>query len=97
MTCAPILLGGVPVAEVEANRALFEALGFDPNHAFAKRSGDPTYYDFGPPVPDRKAVRPLVEQDEGVAARRQALLDALALLVDSAFAPSGRSAPDPGA
>ena len=31
------LLGGVPVAEVEAKRALFEALGFDPTHAFAAR------------------------------------------------------------
>ena len=28
------LLGGVPVAEVEAQHPLFEALGFDPAHAF---------------------------------------------------------------
>ncbi|MGH7967064.1 MAG: N-6 DNA methylase, partial [Candidatus Binatia bacterium] len=31
------LLGGVPVAEVEAKRPLFDALGFDPGHAFVPR------------------------------------------------------------
>ncbi len=31
------LLGGVPVAEVAAKRALFEALGFDAGHAFVAR------------------------------------------------------------
>ncbi len=30
------LLGGVPVAEVEAQRPLFESLGFDPAHAFRR-------------------------------------------------------------
>jgi type I restriction enzyme M protein len=39
------LMGGVPVAEVEANRDLFEAPGFEPSHAFASRSGDPKYYE----------------------------------------------------
>jgi type I restriction enzyme M protein len=72
------LVGGVPVAEVEASRSLFEALGFEPSRAFARRSGDTKYYDFGPAAPDRKAIGPLIERDGGVAARRQALLDALA-------------------
>lgn len=32
------LLGGVPTAEIEAQRPLFDALGFDPAHAFVPRS-----------------------------------------------------------
>ncbi|ESY55396.1 MULTISPECIES: class I SAM-dependent DNA methyltransferase [unclassified Mesorhizobium] len=72
------LVGGVPVAEVEANRLLFEALGFEPSRAFTGRAHDSKYYDFGPAVPDRKAMGPLIEWDGGVAARRQALLNAFA-------------------
>jgi type I restriction enzyme M protein len=72
------LLGGVPVAEVEAQRPLFESLGFDPTHAFAARANDPVYFDFAPPLTDRSAIRPLVESDPGVQVRVQALRDALA-------------------
>jgi type I restriction enzyme M protein len=73
------LVGGVPIAEVEANRALFEAVGFEANGAFAKRSDDPKYFDFNALIPDRKIIGPLIEQDRGIAKRRQALLDALAI------------------
>jgi type I restriction enzyme M protein len=62
------LLGGVPVAEVTDKRTLFEALGFNPAHAFATRTGDAKYYDFAPALPDRAAFRPLVESDPGVQA-----------------------------
>jgi type I restriction enzyme M protein len=86
------LLGGVPVAEVEAKRALFEALGFDSGHAFVQGSVAPSppetgerdgvrgnsYFDFAPSVTDRSAIRPLVENDPGVQARVRALRDALA-------------------
>ena len=36
------LLGGVPVAEVEAHRPLFDALGFDSAHAFISRAQAPS-------------------------------------------------------
>ncbi len=62
------LLGGVPVAEVTDKRPLFDALGFRPEHAFAKRKGDTKYYDFSPMLPDRAAIRPLIENDAGVQA-----------------------------
>lgn len=62
------LLGGVPVAEVTDKRPLFDALGFNPAHAFAARKGDAKYYDFAPTLPDRAAIRPLVENDPGVLA-----------------------------
>ncbi len=63
------LLGGVPVVEVADKRPLFDALGFNPAHAFAERTKDPRYFDFAPVLPDRAAIRPLVENDPGVQAR----------------------------
>ena len=65
--------------QIVALQDMFEALGFEPSHAFASRSGDLKYYDFGPAIPDRKVIGPLVERDRGVAARRRTLLDALAV------------------
>jgi type I restriction enzyme M protein len=67
------LAGGVPVAEVMDKRSLFEAVGFSPAHAFARREKDPAYDDFAPAVPDRAAIRPLVEGDPGVQARHAAV------------------------
>ncbi|GAB4276078.1 MAG: hypothetical protein Kow0092_31750 [Deferrisomatales bacterium] len=72
------LLGGVPVAEVEAARPLFDALGFDPGRAFVPRGSDPAYLDFAPALTDRDAIRRLVEEDPGVNARLGALRCALA-------------------
>lgn len=62
------LLGGVPVAEVTDKRPMLYALGFNPAHAFAARKQDAKYYDFAPALPDRAAIRPLVENDPGVQA-----------------------------
>lgn len=72
------LVGGVPVAEVEARRPLFDALGFDPAHVFAKREKDPAYFDFDAVLADKAAIRPLIESDGGVQGRTAALRDALA-------------------
>jgi len=71
------LLGGVPVAEVEAQHSLFEALGFNPTHAFAARANDTLYCDFAPSLTDRSAIRTLIENDLGVQVRVQSLRDAL--------------------
>ena len=72
------LQGGVPVAEVQAKRPLFDALGFDLTHAFTARTNDAAYFDFAPALADRFALRALVENDAGVQARAQVLRDALA-------------------
>ncbi|MCH8913151.1 MAG: SAM-dependent DNA methyltransferase, partial [Planctomycetes bacterium] len=72
------LIGGVPTAEIDAQRALLDALSFDPSHAFAGRQGDPKYHDFADSATDRTAIAPLVNNDAGVAARKQAMRDALA-------------------
>ena len=85
------LMGGVPVAEVEAKRALFEAMGFNASHAFATRPNtlsppdtgerdgarENGYFDFAPVLTERAALRPLIESAPGVQARAQALRDAL--------------------
>ena len=71
------LLGGVPVAEVQAKRPLFDALGFDFTHAFTARINDVAYFDFAPALADRSAIHTLVENDAGVQAHTQALRDAL--------------------
>ena len=72
------LLGGAPVAEVEAKRPLFDALGLDPRHVFAARKGDKTYCDFAPALANRTALRSLVEIDAGVQARLVAVREHLA-------------------
>lgn len=72
------LLGGVPVAEVQARRSLFDALGFDLTHAFTARTHDAAYFDFAPALADRSAIHTLVENDAGVQTRTQALRAALA-------------------
>jgi len=71
------LLGGIPVAEVGAQRPLLDALSFDPAQAFAWRENDAAYLDFAPILIERAAIRPLVENDPGVQARVQAPRDAL--------------------
>ena len=77
------LLGGVPVAEVQAKRPLFDALGFDFTHAFTARTNDAVYFDFAPALADRSAIRTLVENDAGVQGCTQALRDALAAWWDA--------------
>ncbi len=67
------LHGGVPVAEVEAKRDLYESLSFDPRRAFVPRNGDRRYFDFEPTLTDRLGLRRLVESDPSVQARAQAL------------------------
>jgi type I restriction enzyme M protein len=77
------LLGGVPMAEVQTKRLLFGALGFDLTHAFTVRTNDAAYFDFAPALADRSAIRTLVENDNGVQARTQALRNALAVWWDA--------------
>lgn len=73
------LLGGVPVAEVTDKHPLFEALGFNPSHAFTARNGDAKYYDFAPALADRAVISLLVENDPGVQACLAAVRKELAM------------------
>lgn len=67
------LLGGVPAAEVEAKQPFFDALGFDPTHAFQGRAGDSRYLDFATSLPVRSSIRTLVDVDPGIQARTAVL------------------------
>ena len=65
------LLGGVPVAEVEAKRPLFEALGFDPGPRLRRRATTTRPTATFAPGAHRRAPpsAPLIENDPGVQAR----------------------------
>jgi type I restriction enzyme M protein len=70
------LLGGVPRAEVEAQRPLLEAVGLDPVAIFAERDED--YLEFHPDLADRAQIKARIEADPGVQARAARLRDAFA-------------------
>lgn len=71
------LVGGIPVAEIEGNSALFKSLGFSPNVLFSHRPDDKRYRDFKPSITERPAISRLIEADAGLLARTGALKDAL--------------------
>lgn len=71
------LVGGVPVAEIEGQRSLFESLGFNPDLLFTPRSGDSRYRDFSAAISERSAIAGIIEEDSGVQARTGALKDAM--------------------
>jgi len=68
------LAGGVPKAEVEARRELFDAHGFDPAAAFVER--DERYFDFAPDLTERNQIKELVETHDGVRGREEKLNEA---------------------
>ena len=72
------LLGGVPAAEVEAQRPLLEAAGLDPNAIFVPRHEDGRYLDFRPELTDRRGIKVLIEEDSGVQAQETRLREAFA-------------------
>lgn len=65
------LVGGVPKAEVEAKRALFEAHGFDPMTVFVER--DEKYFDFAPGIDTKAQLKERIESDPGIKAREAEL------------------------
>lgn len=71
------LVGGIPVAEIEANSALFAALGLAPDVLFTHRPDEERYRDFKPDITERPAIARLIEADAGLLARTQSLRDTL--------------------
>ncbi|WP_406342966.1 N-6 DNA methylase [Streptomyces sp. NBC_00648] len=63
------LVGGVPVAEIEAKKPLLDAYAVDALELFAAREGDPEYVDF---LPEGK--RPDAARLTALAAKREAVL-----------------------
>ncbi|RLC85357.1 MAG: SAM-dependent DNA methyltransferase, partial [Chloroflexi bacterium] len=67
------LQGGVPQAEIVAQREHFEAVGLNPNRLFRSRPKPSPYADFSPDVTARAALKSVIEGDHGVQAQRAAL------------------------
>lgn len=70
------LLGGIPVAEVDAKAELFAEHGFEPSLLLVARSEDDPYVDFEPGL-TRAAVADRVSEAAGVVKREQELTNAL--------------------
>jgi type I restriction enzyme M protein len=70
------LLGGIPRAEVEAQRPLLDAVGLDPAAIFAERDED--YLEFRTEIADRVQIKAHIEANPGVQARAAQLRDAFA-------------------
>jgi type I restriction enzyme M protein len=71
------LFGGIPKAEVEAKRALFEAHGLDPTRLLQERNE--RYFDFADAIAAKADLQARIEADSGVQARERALTEAFAI------------------
>ena len=63
--------GGIPKAEVEARRAVFDAHGFDPLHLLVDR--DSGYFDFAGDLANKADLKRRIESDEGLMAKERKL------------------------
>lgn len=68
------LVGGIPKAEIEEKRDLFDAHGFEPGIVFRERDAD--YMDFRPEIEEKRQLKERVETADGVRAREAALREA---------------------
>lgn len=68
------LVGGVPKAEIEAKRDLFDSHGFDPVIVFQERDAD--YMDFRPEIEEQRQLKERVEAADGVRVKEAALHEA---------------------
>ncbi|WP_304525715.1 N-6 DNA methylase [Halomonas sp. I5-271120] len=61
------LKGGVPVAEIDARRPLFNAQGLDPMALFMPRANDADYVDFAERLEEKRDLKPAIESDAGLS------------------------------
>ena len=70
------LVGGIPVGEIDAQKALFKAQGFNPDHLFQPKAGDSGYVEFKPSITAKPELKTLLEKDADIQQKEQALRDA---------------------
>ncbi|WP_347332723.1 N-6 DNA methylase [Marinimicrobium locisalis] len=70
------LVGGIPEAEIEAKRPLFQAQGLNPDDLFQPKPNDPGYQLFRESFTQKADIKPAIEQNAGVQAQEQALRNA---------------------
>jgi type I restriction enzyme M protein len=70
------LVGGIPLKEVRAKQALFDAHGFDPMALFKARASDAAYVDFADGLNERADLKPAIEANLGLQSKEARLRDA---------------------
>ena len=65
------LVGGIPKAEVADKAKLFSAHGLNPMDLLVEK--DSRYFDFGPALPTRQALKPAIETNAGLVAKEAAI------------------------
>ncbi len=68
------LVGGIPKAEVQAQAALFNAHGLNPMDLLVEK--DAKYFDFGPALNTRQALKPAIETNPGLLAKEASIRNA---------------------
>ncbi|MBF8221456.1 type I restriction-modification system subunit M [Halomonas sp. 328] len=70
------LKGGVPVAEIDARRPLFDAQGLDPMVLFTPRASAPDYVDFAEHLSEKRDLKPAIEADAGLQQKEASVMAA---------------------
>jgi type I restriction enzyme M protein len=70
------LVGGVPKAEIEAQRPLFSAHGFEPLHLFVPK--DEKYVDFRPDLASKADIKLHIDSDDGINGKEGLIREAFA-------------------
>ena len=70
------LKGGVPMAEIDARRPLFDAQGLDPMALLTAKASDPDYVDFNERLSEKRDLKPAIEADAGLVAKEAKVLAA---------------------
>jgi type I restriction enzyme M protein len=70
------LMGGVPLAEIDARRPLFDAQGLDPMGLFTPRTNDPDYLDFAEHLAEKRDLKPAIEASAGLTAKESRVMTA---------------------
>ncbi|MBE0507682.1 MAG: N-6 DNA methylase [Marinospirillum sp.] len=67
------LVGGIPEAEIQAKRPLFQAQGLNPGDLLQPKPNDPGYQLFKDALSQKTNIKPAIEQNAGLLNKEQAL------------------------
>ncbi|WP_280571248.1 N-6 DNA methylase, partial [Chromohalobacter sp. 296-RDG] len=70
------LKGGVPMAEIDARRPLFDAQGLDPMALFMPRANDADYVDFAERLDEKRDLKPAIENNTGLQQKEARVMQA---------------------
>jgi len=70
------LKGGVPMAEIDARRPLFDAQGLDPMALFMPRANDADYVDFAERLDEKRDLKPAIENNTSLQQKEARVMQA---------------------